>query len=188
VVLGLRGLAALLVLAGLVALARVSLLAKVVAAILAGVLATAVVAVGVIGTTVVRGYEREQAALVADAAVAGRSSCSRRSSPSAPTRPCSPTPAPAARLPARPCSASSDRRRTSRCSCARTPSSRSGAARALSPAEAIGLAGSELVVQARAADPTPSAAQSWGRRCAGGRRAGGRPRRRPAAGAADPHR
>jgi hypothetical protein len=66
--LGLRGLGALLVLAGLVVLARSSLLAKVVAAILAGVLATAVVAVGVIGTTVVRGYDREQAALVADAA------------------------------------------------------------------------------------------------------------------------
>jgi PAS domain S-box-containing protein len=66
--LGLRGVAALLVLGGLVVLARASLLAKVVAAILTGVLAPAVVAVGVVGTTVVRGYEREQATLVADAA------------------------------------------------------------------------------------------------------------------------
>jgi PAS domain S-box-containing protein len=67
-VLGLRGAAALLVLGGLLLLARTSLLAKVVAAILAGVLVMAIAAVGVVGTTVVRGFEREQAALVQDAA------------------------------------------------------------------------------------------------------------------------
>lgn len=69
--LGLRGAGAALVLGGLLLLARSSLLAKVVSAILAGVLLMAIVAVGVVGTTVVRGYEREQAVLVQDAA-AGR--------------------------------------------------------------------------------------------------------------------
>ena len=78
VVLVLRGAGALLVLAGLVALARSSLLAKVVAAILAGVLLMALAAVGVVGTTVVRGFEREQAVLVEDAA-AGRENLLRRS-------------------------------------------------------------------------------------------------------------
>ena len=67
-VLGLRGAAAALVLGALLVLARSSLLAKVVAAILAGVLAMATAAVGVIGTTVAEGYSREQAALVEDAA------------------------------------------------------------------------------------------------------------------------
>jgi PAS domain S-box-containing protein len=63
-----RGLAAAVLCAAVLALARQSLLAKVVAAILAGVVAMAAAAVGVVGTTVARGYEREQASLVRDAA------------------------------------------------------------------------------------------------------------------------
>lgn len=66
--LGLRGVGSLLVLAGLLAMARRSLLAKVVAASLAGVLVMAAAAVGVVGTTVAAGYQREQASVVADAA------------------------------------------------------------------------------------------------------------------------
>jgi PAS domain S-box-containing protein len=49
-----------------VALARVSLLGKVVAAILAGVLAMAAAAVGVVGTNVVSSYQRQANALVAE--------------------------------------------------------------------------------------------------------------------------
>ncbi|MDT7571658.1 MAG: two-component system, OmpR family, phosphate regulon sensor histidine kinase PhoR [Actinomycetota bacterium] len=63
-VLALRGAAAVALLAGLVALARVSLLGKVVAAILAGVLAMAAAAVGVVGTNVVSSYQKQANALV----------------------------------------------------------------------------------------------------------------------------
>jgi PAS domain S-box-containing protein len=60
----LRGAAAVGLLAGLVALARVSLLGKVVAAILAGVLAMAAAAVGVVGTNVVSSYQKQANSLV----------------------------------------------------------------------------------------------------------------------------
>ena len=78
VVLAVRGVAAALLCAGLVVLARRSLLAKVVAAILAGVLAMATAAVAVVGTTVAASYERDQATLVQDAA-AGREQLLRQS-------------------------------------------------------------------------------------------------------------
>jgi two-component system, OmpR family, sensor histidine kinase VicK len=77
-VLGLRAVAAALVLAAVLVLARTSLLAKVVAAIVAGVLAMGAAAVGVVGTTVAAGYEREQATLVRDAAT-GREQLIRQS-------------------------------------------------------------------------------------------------------------
>ncbi len=64
----LRGGSAILVLVALVVMAQVSLLGKVVAAILAGVLAMATAAVGVVGTVVATGYDREQASLVRQAA------------------------------------------------------------------------------------------------------------------------
>src|SRR4051794_37057446 len=63
-VVALRGAAAVALLAGLVALARVSLLGKVVAAILAGVLAMAAAAVGVVGTNVVSSYQTQANSLV----------------------------------------------------------------------------------------------------------------------------
>ncbi|MDT7538270.1 MAG: two-component system, OmpR family, phosphate regulon sensor histidine kinase PhoR [Actinomycetota bacterium] len=63
-VIALRGAAAVALLAGLVALARVSLLGKVVAAILAGVLAMAAAAVGVVGTNVVSSYQAQANSLV----------------------------------------------------------------------------------------------------------------------------
>jgi two-component system sensor histidine kinase VicK len=65
-VIAVRGLAAVGLLAGLVALARTSLLGKVVAAILAGVLAMAAAAVGVVGTNVVSSYQRQSNSLVAE--------------------------------------------------------------------------------------------------------------------------
>jgi PAS domain S-box-containing protein len=65
-VISLRAGTAVALLAGLVALARVSLLGKVVAAILAGVLAMAAAAVGVVGTNVVSSYQRQANALVAE--------------------------------------------------------------------------------------------------------------------------
>jgi two-component system phosphate regulon sensor histidine kinase PhoR len=68
-VLLLRGAAALLVLAALAVLARSSVLGKVVSAILAGVLLMATAAVGVVGTVVARNAEKEQQALVTDAAL-----------------------------------------------------------------------------------------------------------------------
>ena len=67
-VLAVRAAGAVLVIAGLVVLARASLLGKVVAAIMAGVLAMAAAAVGVVGTTVATAFEREQAEVVEDAA------------------------------------------------------------------------------------------------------------------------
>jgi two-component system phosphate regulon sensor histidine kinase PhoR len=67
-VLAARAAGAVLVIAGLVVLARASLLGKVVAAIMAGVLAMAAAAVGVVGTTVATAFEREQAEVVEDAA------------------------------------------------------------------------------------------------------------------------
>jgi signal transduction histidine kinase len=67
-VLLLRGAAAVLLLAALLALARSSVLGKVVAAILGGVLLMATAAVGVVGTVVARNAESEQAALLEDAA------------------------------------------------------------------------------------------------------------------------
>src|SRR4051812_9144048 len=60
----LRAAAAVALLAGLVSLARVSLLGKVVAAILAGVLAMAAAAVGVVGTNVVSSYQTQANSLV----------------------------------------------------------------------------------------------------------------------------
>ncbi|MCU1591912.1 MAG: phosphate regulon sensor kinase PhoR [Frankiales bacterium] len=66
VVISLRAAAAVGLLAGLVVLARVSLLGKVVAAILAGVLAMAAAAVGVVGTNVVSSYQKQSNALVAE--------------------------------------------------------------------------------------------------------------------------
>jgi PAS domain S-box-containing protein len=65
-VVALRGVTALGLLAGLVSLTRVSLLGKVVAAILAGVLAMAAAAVGVVGTNVVSSYQKQSNALVAE--------------------------------------------------------------------------------------------------------------------------
>ena len=67
-VLSLRGAGALLILGGLVGLTRSSLLAKVVAAILAGILVMAAAAVGVVGTVVVRAYDRQASSLVEQAA------------------------------------------------------------------------------------------------------------------------
>ena len=68
VVVLLRGLAALAVLAALVVLCRTSLLAKVVAAILGGVLAASAAALGVVGTVVVTSYQDQSNAVVAGAA------------------------------------------------------------------------------------------------------------------------
>jgi PAS domain S-box-containing protein len=65
-VMALRGAAAVGLLTGLVGLARVSLLGKVVAAILAGVLAMAAAAVGVVGTNVVSSYQKQANSLVAE--------------------------------------------------------------------------------------------------------------------------
>ncbi len=67
-VLSLRGAGALLLLAGLVVLAQASLLSKVVAAILAGVLTMAVAAVGVVGNVVVSSYDRQTREIVEQAA------------------------------------------------------------------------------------------------------------------------
>jgi PAS domain S-box-containing protein len=67
-VLVLRGAGALAVLLGLALLARSSLLSKVVGAILAGVLAMAVAAVGVVGNVVVSSYETQARQTVTDAA------------------------------------------------------------------------------------------------------------------------
>ncbi|MDP3713715.1 MAG: ATP-binding protein [Mycobacteriales bacterium] len=64
----LRGAGAVLVLTALVVLARTSLLAKVVAAILAGVLAMAAAAVGVVGTVVTSRFDEQAASLVEQAA------------------------------------------------------------------------------------------------------------------------
>ena len=69
-VLVLRGAGALAVLLALALLARSSLLSKVVGAILAGVLAMAVAAVGVVGNVVVDSYETQARDTVQDAAVA----------------------------------------------------------------------------------------------------------------------
>ena len=66
VVVALRAAAAVLLLAGLAGLARVSLLGKVVAAILAGVLAMAAAAVGVVGTNVVSSYQKQANSLVVE--------------------------------------------------------------------------------------------------------------------------
>ncbi len=63
-VLLLQGAGALALLAAMALLTRTSLLAKVVAAILAGVLVMAVAAVGVVGTVVVTQYDRENRSLV----------------------------------------------------------------------------------------------------------------------------
>jgi PAS domain S-box-containing protein len=68
VVVLLRGAGALLLLAALVRLARTSLLAKVVAAILGGVLAASVAALGVVGTVVVTSYQDQSNDVVSDAA------------------------------------------------------------------------------------------------------------------------
>ena len=68
VVVALRAAAALGLLAGLAALARVSLLGKVVAAIMAGVLAMAAAAVGVVGTNVVSSYQKQADDLTAESA------------------------------------------------------------------------------------------------------------------------
>ena len=67
-VLALRSVGALLLLSGLIAQARSSLLAKVVAAILAGVLVMAGASVGVVGAVVVRAYDRQASSLVEQAA------------------------------------------------------------------------------------------------------------------------
>jgi PAS domain S-box-containing protein len=64
----LRGLGALAVLGGLVLLARTSLLAKVVAGILAGVLAASAAALGVVGTVVVASYQEQSNLLVEQSA------------------------------------------------------------------------------------------------------------------------
>jgi PAS domain S-box-containing protein len=66
-VLVLRGVGALAVLLGLALLARSSLLSKVVGAILAGVVAMAVAAVGVVGNVVVDSYETQARQTVQDA-------------------------------------------------------------------------------------------------------------------------
>ncbi len=66
-VLVLRGVAAVALIVGLALLAQVSLLAKVVGAILAGVLVMAVAAVGVVGTVVVSSYDQQNRDLVVDA-------------------------------------------------------------------------------------------------------------------------
>ncbi len=68
-VLVLRGAGALAVLVGLALLAQASLLSKVVGAILAGVLAMAVAAVGVVGNVVVSSYDRQTREIVEQAAV-----------------------------------------------------------------------------------------------------------------------
>jgi PAS domain S-box-containing protein len=68
VVVALRTATALGLLAGLAALARVSLLGKVVGAILAGVLAMAAAAVGVVGTNVVTSYQQQSNDLTAESA------------------------------------------------------------------------------------------------------------------------
>ncbi|MFN2539194.1 MAG: ATP-binding protein, partial [Mycobacteriales bacterium] len=68
-VLVLRGAGALVLLLGLAQLARSSLLSKVVGAILAGVLAMAVAAVGVVGNVVVDSYEQQARDTVRDAAI-----------------------------------------------------------------------------------------------------------------------
>ena len=65
-VVALRGAAAVGLLAGLVLMTRVSLLGKVVAALLAGVLAMAASAVGVVGTNVVSSYQKQANALVVE--------------------------------------------------------------------------------------------------------------------------
>ena len=67
-VVALRAVGALLLLGGLIAQARSSLLAKVVAAILAGVLVMAAASVGVVGAVVVRAYDRQASSLVEQAA------------------------------------------------------------------------------------------------------------------------
>lgn len=67
-VLLLQGAGSLALLAGMALLTRTSLLAEVVAAILAGVLVMAVAAVGVVGTVVVTQYDRENRDLVRQAA------------------------------------------------------------------------------------------------------------------------
>ncbi|MCW2671675.1 MAG: two-component system, OmpR family, phosphate regulon sensor histidine kinase PhoR [Frankiales bacterium] len=69
-VLALRGGGAVAVLIGLALLARSSLLSKVVGAILAGVLAMAVAAVGVVGNVVVSSYETQARQTVQDASAA----------------------------------------------------------------------------------------------------------------------
>jgi PAS domain S-box-containing protein len=66
-VIALRGLCAVALLVALVLLARRSLLAKVGAAVLGGVLAMAVAAVGVVGTVVVSSFQRQSNVLVEDA-------------------------------------------------------------------------------------------------------------------------
>lgn len=68
VVVALRAVGALLLLGGLIAQARSSLLAKVVAGILAGVLVMAAASVGVVGAVVVRAYDRQASSLVEQAA------------------------------------------------------------------------------------------------------------------------
>ncbi|MCW2586763.1 MAG: phosphate regulon sensor kinase PhoR [Frankiales bacterium] len=69
-VLGLRGLGAAALLVGLVIMAQASLLTKVVTAILAGVLAMGVAAVGVVGTAVVSSYDDQARQTVSEAASA----------------------------------------------------------------------------------------------------------------------
>jgi PAS domain S-box-containing protein len=73
----LRAAAAVAVLAALALLARTSLLAKVVAAILAGVLAMAAAAVGVVGTVVVSSYDAQARDLVAGEAAARQDALER---------------------------------------------------------------------------------------------------------------
>jgi two-component system sensor histidine kinase VicK len=68
VVLLLRGAGALAVLLALLMLAQVSLLSKVVSAILAGVVAMALAAIGVVGTVVVSSYDRQARDSVREAA------------------------------------------------------------------------------------------------------------------------
>jgi len=69
-VIGLRGAGGLAVLIGLTLLAQFSLLSKVVSAILAGVVAMAIAAVGVVGNVVVDSYDRQTRDTVANAAQA----------------------------------------------------------------------------------------------------------------------
>ncbi|MCU1595656.1 MAG: two-component system, OmpR family, phosphate regulon sensor histidine kinase PhoR, partial [Frankiales bacterium] len=66
-VLVLRGVGALALLVGLALLAQVSLLSKVVGAILVGVLAMAIAAVGVVGSVVVSSYDKQNRDLVVSA-------------------------------------------------------------------------------------------------------------------------
>jgi hypothetical protein len=160
-VLGARGVGAVLLLAGLVVLAQSSLLAKVVAAIMAGVLAMATAAVGVVGTTVDRAFEREQAALVRDAAD-GRLQLLQRvldknqALATVVAGACSQVPASCDSVLER----LGDRSRSFALLVQEggTPQVLAGAD-TLSPAEALGLAGGEAVQEATAGGPAPVGAE-----------------------------